>query len=109
MSTPITRPASSRPDREVADRLAARLLAVPGVAALHPGRFGEVALLYPRHRVIGLRCTPELIEVHVVVDLAAARPLAEVAEEVRGVVRQELIDAPQPVAVCFADATGGRP
>lgn len=109
MSTQITRPASSRPDRTVADRLAARLRGIPGVAGLHPGRFGEVALLYPRHRVVGLRHTPEVLEVHLVIDLSAARPLAEVAAEVRGVVTQELADAPPHLDIVFADATGGTP
>lgn len=109
MSTQITHPA--RPDRAVADRLAARLRDIPGVADLHPGRYGEVALLYPRHRVVGLRHTPEVLEVHLVVDLSdlpAARPLAEIAADVRGVVKQELTDAP-PLEIVFADATGGTP
>lgn len=112
MSTQTTHPASSRPDRAVADRLVARLRGIPGVADLHPGRYGEVALLFPRHRVVGLRHTPEVLEVHLVVDLSdlsAARPLAEVAAEVRDVVTQELADTPPHLEIVFADATGGTP
>lgn len=90
--------------RPTADRLAAAIRAVPGVADLHSGRFGEVALLYPRHRVTGLRRTSDALEVWLVVDLSAPRPLADIAAEVRAMVTP-LIDA--PVTVCFADAREG--
>ena len=101
-----TRASSSAPpvERTLADLLAAGILAVPGVAGLHAGRYGEVALLYPRHRVNGLRRTPSALEVHLVVDLARPRPLAEVAAKVRDVVAQWL---DVPVDVHFADAAGG--
>lgn len=99
-------PATDPVERAVADRVAAGILAVPGVAGLHSGRFGEVALLYPRHRVNGLRVTPGALEVHLIVDLAATRPLAEIAGQVRTVVA-EFLDT--EVDVFFADATGGTP
>lgn len=55
-----------------AEAVAARVRAVSGVADLHAGRFGEVALLFPRARVHGLRTGPDGgLEVHVVVDLDA--------------------------------------
>jgi hypothetical protein len=54
--------------------------------------------------VNGLRRTPSALEVHLVVDLARPRPLAEVAAKVRDVVAQWL---DVPVDVHFADAAGG--
>ncbi|RSZ64487.1 hypothetical protein EAH68_04695 [Corynebacterium hylobatis] len=93
-------------ERDVADRVAAGIRAIPGVAGLHAGRFGEVALLYPRHRVRGLRVTPTVLEVHLVVDLAAPRPLPEISAQVRAVVADFL---ETEVDVFFADATGGPP
>ncbi|MCS5478457.1 hypothetical protein NYP18_02195 [Corynebacterium sp. YIM 101645] len=98
--SPTTDPMES----DVADRVAADIRAIPGVAGLHAGRFGEVALLYPRHRVNGLRVSPTALEVHLIVDLAAPRPLAEIAAEVRAVVAGFL---DTEVDVFFADATGG--
>lgn len=95
-------------DRSVADRLAAVIRAVPGVADLHAGRYGEVALLYPRHRVIGIRRSSSALEVHLVVDLNHPRPLTEIAAEVRHVVQQtggQHVDT--PLDVYFADASGG--
>jgi hypothetical protein len=112
-STPSTHHASTNVShtadpvaRAVADRLAEEIRAVSGVAGLHGGRFGEVALLYPRHRVSGLRATPTALEVHLVVDLTNPRPLAEIATQVRTLVAG-LLDT--EVDVHFADATGGLP
>lgn len=89
--------------------LARALLGVDGIAALHPGLFGEVALLYPRGRVPGLRVTPgsaPRLEVHVVVDFSAyRRPLSGLAAAVRDVVRESGVDL--PVDVVFADGTDG--
>ena len=102
----MTSPASASTSlgRATADRLAAAIRSVRGVADLHAGRYGEVATLFPRHRVNGLRRTPGELEVHLVVDLDAGRPLYEIAAEVRGVVTQ-LLDT--PVTICFADARQG--
>ncbi len=107
MSTLTRHPA--RPDRATADRLAARIQGIPGVADLHPGRYGEVALLYPRHRVVGLRYTRESLEVHLVVDLTVARPLADIAAEVCRVMAQEYPATPPYLEIVFADATEGTP
>ncbi|WP_394280820.1 hypothetical protein [Corynebacterium sp.] len=69
----------------------AAVLAIDGVAAMHPGRYGEVALLYPHERVVGLkplaRDGEEGLEAHVVVDVDAGRNVYDVAEAVRHTVR----------------------
>ncbi|KQB84330.1 hypothetical protein [Corynebacterium oculi] len=77
---PVTDPLSY----EDAERLAAALRSVPGVADLHAGAFGEASLLYPGKRVRGLRLREESrLEVHLVADLDAASDLHRLAEEVR--------------------------
>ncbi|MDO5670993.1 MAG: hypothetical protein Q4G50_13465 [Corynebacterium sp.] len=89
---------------ETAVALAGDIRDVSGVAALHAGRFGEVALLFPRRRVNGLRRTSHGLEVHVVVDLTVRRPLIDVAVDVRHVVARHL---DLPVDIIFAEATDG--
>lgn len=108
-STPLT---TSPLDPVPASRAAAltrAILAVDGVAALHPGKFGEVALLYPRGRVPGLRVTPgqnPRLETHIVVDVGAyRRPLSGLAAAVRDAVTESGVAL--PVDVVFADVTDG--
>ncbi|WP_410586226.1 hypothetical protein [Amycolatopsis sp. lyj-23] len=48
-----------------AARIAAAVLAVPGVAGLHGGRFGEVATLGPARRVAGVRVREEDVTIAV--------------------------------------------
>lgn len=49
-----------------ADLIAAAVTAVPGVADLHPGMFGEVATYLPGRRVPGIRTNADgTTEVHV--------------------------------------------
>ncbi|ADK28135.1 Asp23/Gls24 family envelope stress response protein [Corynebacterium pseudotuberculosis] len=55
MSTPRPSGLPNLPSYESAQALAEKILGIDGVAELRGGRFGEVALLYPRHKVIGLR------------------------------------------------------
>jgi hypothetical protein len=50
---------------EQADRIAQIVLAVPGVAALHAGMFGEVGTYLPGRRVAGVRVGADAIDVHV--------------------------------------------
>ena len=45
------------------DLLAAAVRAVPGVAALHPGMFGEVGTYLPGRRVPGIRTVGDVTEV----------------------------------------------
>lgn len=67
--------------QEPAERLAAAVLAVPGVAALHPGMFGEVGTYLPGRRIAGIRITDHTIDVHLVV--AFGVPVRDTAAAVR--------------------------
>ena len=89
---------------DTADALADAIRGVDGVADLHAGRFGEVALLFPRRRVPGLRRAEGTLQVHLVVDLAHPRPLIDVAADVRASIARHL---DLPVDVIFAEATDG--
>lgn len=80
----------------VADLVAAATLAVPGVTALHPGSFGEVATYLPGRRVVGVRLRDEVAEVHVVVAVGAQ--LLDVAAVVRDAVGP-LVGRPVEVVV----------
>lgn len=66
---------------EVADSVRAAVLALPGVADLHTGAFGEVATYLPGRRVEGVRVRADRTEVHVVVEWGASA--LEVADAVR--------------------------
>lgn len=70
---------------ELADLVAAATRSVPGVSDLHPGAFGEVATYLPGRRVVGVRTTDALTEVHVVVTFAA--PVLATAAAVRAAVQ----------------------
>jgi len=78
------------------DELAELVLAVPGVARLHPGRFGEVATYLPGRRVTGIRSGRDVVEVHLV--LAAGHPAQAVAQQVHAVVAAR-VDLPVQVHV----------
>jgi uncharacterized alkaline shock family protein YloU len=52
---------------EPADRIAAAVQAVPGVAGLHAGMFGEIGTYLPGRRVPGVRITDGAVAVHVTV------------------------------------------
>ncbi|BBY49922.1 hypothetical protein MARA_33900 [Mycolicibacterium arabiense] len=54
-------------ETELADSIAEAILAVPGVAGLHPGMFGEVGTYLPGRRVTGVRITDDGVDVHVTV------------------------------------------
>lgn len=68
----------------LADTVAAAVLAVPGVVALHMGTFGEVATYLPGRSVIGIRIRDEEIEVHVVLEWGS--PVLATADAIRAVV-----------------------
>jgi uncharacterized alkaline shock family protein YloU len=69
---------------EPADTIAAAVLAVPGVADLHPGMFGEVGTYLAGRRVPGIRITDNSVEVHLTVAFDA--PVRETAAAVRSAV-----------------------
>ncbi|MFF3064979.1 hypothetical protein ACFVQ3_10505 [Oerskovia sp. NPDC057915] len=83
---------------EVADRVVATVLAVPGVVRLHAGVLGEVATYLPGRAVTGVRLRPAETEVHLVVSVA--RPIPEVARDVHEAVRALV---PGPVRVFVED------
>lgn len=66
---------------DLADRVAAAVRAVPGVADLHTGAFGEVATYLPGRRVEGVQIRTDLCAVHVA--LYWGVPVLETADRVR--------------------------
>jgi len=66
---------------EIADRVRAAVLAVPGVADMHSGSFGEVATYLPGRRVDGVRVRSDSTEVHVVIEWGV--PAGRTADAVR--------------------------
>lgn len=90
---------------DLAVELVSAITAIPGVAGLHGGEYGNIALLYPGARIPGLRihgaAGSERLEVHVVVDLDVAPNLLDLATRVRGAAAP----AGFPIDVVLADAT----
>lgn len=90
--------------RETAEAARTAALAVSGVAGLHAGRFGEVAILLPGERIEGLRNSRRSVEhggehgaehsaelgleIHVVFDVGSEREVQAVAADVREAVLQ---------------------
>lgn len=70
---------------DLADRVAAAVRAVAGVADLHTGAFGEVATHLPGRRVEGVQVRVDHCAVHVVLYWGA--PVLETADRVRTAVR----------------------
>jgi hypothetical protein len=73
------------PERAVA--VAELVRAVPGVADLHPGMFGEVGTHLPGRRVPGIRFGDDTIAVHITVHEGAA--VRDTAAAVRAAVARE--------------------
>lgn len=67
-----------------ADRIAAAVLALPEVAGLHGGRFGDVATLAARRRVTGVRVGDE--DITVAVSVRYPFSAAAIATSVRAAV-----------------------
>lgn len=63
---------------DLARAVADAVLEVPGVARLSPGSPVEVATLFAGGKVVGLRLSGDVVEVHVVADRG---PLPAVAEQ----------------------------
>ena len=66
---------------ELADRVAAAVLTVPGVTGLHGGMFGETATYLPGRRVPGVRLTEDITDIHL--SLAYGSPITATAQQVR--------------------------
>ncbi|WP_291313230.1 hypothetical protein [Corynebacterium sp. UBA2622] len=83
MLPPLVTPETGRAARAAA-------LAVPGVAGLDPGRFGEVAILLPGARIEGIRPSERGglrgLEAHLVFDVSSGRDVRSVAEEARSAI-----------------------
>lgn len=92
--------------RETGEKARDAALSVPGVAGLHGGRVGEVALLLPGTRIEGIRVANRGgaagLEVHIVFDVSSERDVRAVADSVRDAVsRAAGVDV---VDVVVADA-----
>lgn len=88
----------------LAEQVAATALAVPGVARLHAGAFGEAGTYLPGRRIDGVRLRDNGVEVHIVTAWEAN--VLETADAVRAAVGglPGLRDAgPQPVDVVVQD------
>lgn len=81
---------------DVADRVAAAVTAVPGVAFLHGGVFGEIGTYLPGRRVAGVAVRDDATEVHIAVTTDAV--VRETADAVRRAVRA-IVDKPVDVLV----------
>lgn len=91
-----------RLEQETAEQLASDIADVPGVAQLHSGRFGEIALLYPKSRVVGLRINDEALEVHIVAEFGVN--YQELAQSIREIAtRTGEIPAEAAVDVYISD------
>lgn len=82
VKVPAAGPSSAADD--LADRVAAAVRAVAGVADLHTGAFGEVATHLPGRRVGGVQIRTDHCAVHVVLYWGA--PVLATADRVRAVV-----------------------
>ncbi|TVU85598.1 hypothetical protein FQN05_02555 [Corynebacterium aurimucosum] len=91
----------------IATSIAESVTDLRGVAKLSPGRFGEVALLFPGERVHGIRRPRPQddthLELHIVVDVSAGVPLTELGDATRTTVRATW-PAVRRVDVVFDDA-----
>ncbi len=90
------------------DRIAAAVLAVPGVHDLHGGMFGEVGTYLPGRRVTGIRIGDDGTDIHVSVHFGAA--IRETAAAIRAAV-SPFVQSPVSVTVedIVPDDHGGRP
>jgi len=82
------------PDRS--EIIVAAVLAVPGVARMHGGMFGEVATYLPGRRVRGVQLHEDSAAVHVVLDWGV--DIGFTADLVRSAV-QQLVATPVDVTV----------
>lgn len=91
---------------EVADQVAAAVLAHPAVAGLHGGSFGTTATHLPGRRVVGVRLG-DAVEIAVVLRLGD--PLPDVVDQLRRRVVAVVGEVPVDVLVCAVVAPGEEP
>ncbi len=94
----VPRPAPQPPGVEPADQVAAAALTVRGVTGLHGGMFGETATYLPGRRVLGVRLTENVTDIHLT--LAYGAPVFATAQQVRTAVAALV---PGPVNVTVED------
>jgi len=87
---------------DIARAVADAVIDVPGVARLSPGTGVEVATLFPGGKVIGLRLSGEVVEVHLVADRVPLPPIADEAAAAAGRVLSAAGD-PRDVLVVIDD------
>ncbi|MEZ5153443.1 hypothetical protein ACWDTG_17830 [Rhodococcus zopfii] len=95
--------AGTPPAAGLAERVADAVLAVPDVAGLHGGAFGEIATYLPGRRIEGIRIGSDLCAVHIVARYPADLPA--VAEAVRARVAPMVA---MPVQVTIEDLHTGE-
>ncbi|MGU3500828.1 Asp23/Gls24 family envelope stress response protein [Mycobacterium sp. C31M] len=76
--------------------IAQRVVAVPGVAGLHSGMFGEVATYLPGKRVVGVRIDDTCVDIHV--SLLVGAPVRDTAAAIQRSVG-EITDLPVDVTI----------
>lgn len=86
---------------EIADTVAEAVTAVPGVASLHAGMFGEVGTYLPGRRVVGVRVTELSTDIHVCIfaDAAVRETALRIRQAISGLVSG-------PVNVTVEDVVG---
>lgn len=94
---------------EVADQVAAAVLAHPAVAGLHGGSFGTTATHLPGRRVVGVRLGDAQDAVEVGVVLRLGEPLPDVVDQLRRRVAAVVGEVPVDVVVCAVVAPGEEP
>lgn len=90
------RPSQTVLSADDAERIAAVVTDVAGVAALHGGMFGEVATYLPGRRVSGIRISDDRVDVHV--SLAQNAPVRATATAIQRAVAA-ITDLPVDVTI----------
>ncbi|WP_439657607.1 hypothetical protein ACSHWB_35175 [Lentzea sp. HUAS TT2] len=97
-----------------ADRIALAVTALPHVAGLHSGRFGEIATLLPGRRIAGVRIRPGGITIGVTGRYPAT--VTEIGDGVRAAigpvdhpVHVHIGDVAPAAAIACLDTTSGLP
>jgi uncharacterized alkaline shock family protein YloU len=94
----------SPPVVDVSEVVAAAVLAVPGVAALHGGAFGQVASYLPGRSVTGVRVRADVTDVHVV--LFWGSPVLATADRIRAAVQPLVSTISARVDITVDDVVG---